>query len=288
MSDCDKFRLIPDYELFKDPVSRCDAPNLNDNDYVKKSCVPTGPKLASKMKSKKLENDEELKELKNQVAELYEQDSKCRSNKGGKKSKKNRKRRVRKTRKYKGGMEPAACSSSSSERNSNSMLSPLKTSIELLKKTDNSFHGVTDAETLKEFSENCHDNIQTNFVQAAAEIEKYEMQGDLITLEKLLKKTKSDIFKYKQIHDKNRKHISENSQRICKSKDIDPDTFSPYLFILKTHLEEAIEKVKSKSTHADTSISDAMMDQLLLEENQRSECTPKKKSPGKSRKKNRR
>ena len=36
-------------------------------------------------------------------------------NRGGKKSKKYRKRRIRKTRKYKGGMEPAACSSSSSK-----------------------------------------------------------------------------------------------------------------------------------------------------------------------------
>ena len=66
MSDCDKYILIPDDKLFKNPVSRCEPPNSKyDEYYVLPDCVLPGPEIASKMKSQNLENDEELKELKN-------------------------------------------------------------------------------------------------------------------------------------------------------------------------------------------------------------------------------
>ena len=71
MSDCNKFRLISDDELFQNPASGCDALNSNiDKFYVLPDCVLPGPEIASKMKSQNLENDEELKELKKLVAEL--------------------------------------------------------------------------------------------------------------------------------------------------------------------------------------------------------------------------
>ena len=289
MSDCDKYILIPDDKLFKNPVSRCEPPNSKyDEYYVLPDCVLPGPEIASKMKLQNLENDEELKEFKKKVAELYEQDSKCRSNKGGKKSKKNRKRRVRKTRKYKGGMEPAACSSSSSKETN--LVDDFRKLLKL--------HGTEGSSVLDEIAsgddkmeniaEKCHEHLEKNLIKAILEINKLKDENNISELQSWREENNRHIKKVLRMNAQNRKHPLAY-QEYCKSHQIDTNSWLKYLQDLQKEIDAAITELNQPNyTDADVDAAEKAAADLLEQECTAPTISPKKKSPGKSRKNKRR